>query len=173
RQPVAKALDLPRDARSWAIFRDLVSGREGMRKCAALHDDGFAVSLHAYERRVLLDWRVVDDNDGALGELAARIGWDGTVPSVDEAIDGIRAEWREAREPRAWTEPAGAEAAEAAGVPKAKPAPGAKPGRSTGKGRKPPPPTSKRPKAAKPSSKTSRSPKLRPDASPGDPKTGR
>jgi hypothetical protein len=98
-QSLADALGLPRDDAAWAIFRDLVSGREGLRGCAGLHHDGFAVSLRAYERRVLLDWRIVVDSDGALGELAARIGWDGTVPSVDEAVDGIRAEWRAAREP--------------------------------------------------------------------------
>ena len=98
-QSLADALGLPRDDAAWAIFRDLVSGREGLRGCAGLHHDGFAVSLRAYERRVLLDWRIVHDSDGALGELAARIGWDGTVPSVDEAVEGIRAEWRTAREP--------------------------------------------------------------------------
>ncbi len=101
RQSLADALGLPRDDAAWVIFRDLVSGREGLRGCAGLHHDGFAVSLRAYERRVLLDWRIVVDSDGALGELAARIGWDGTVPSVDEAVDGIRAEWRAAREPAA------------------------------------------------------------------------
>ena len=94
RQSLAHALGLPRDGRAWAVFRDLVSDREGLRNCAAVHDDGFAISLRAYERRVLLDWRIVHDEDGALGELAARIGWDGTVPSVDEALAGIRAEWR-------------------------------------------------------------------------------
>jgi len=96
RQSLADALGLPRDDAAWVIFRDLVSGREGLRGCAGLHHDGFAVSLRAYERRVLLDWRIVVDSDGALGELAARIGWDGTVPSVDEAVDAIRAEWRAA-----------------------------------------------------------------------------
>ncbi len=66
RQSLADALGLPRDGRSWAVFRDLVSGREGLRNCASLHEDGFAVSVRAYERRVLLDWRIVDDTDGAL-----------------------------------------------------------------------------------------------------------
>ena len=98
-QSLADALGLPRDDAAWVIFRDLVSGREGLRGCAGLHHEGFAVSLRAYERRVLLDWRIVHDSDGAMGELAARIGWDGTVPSVDEAVEGIRDEWRAAREP--------------------------------------------------------------------------
>ena len=109
RESVADALGLPRDGQAWVVFRDLVTDREALRNCAAMHDEGFAVSLRAYERRVLLDWRVVHDGDGALGELAARIGWDGTVPSVDEAVEAIRAEWRAAREPRPQAEPAGAE----------------------------------------------------------------
>ena len=125
RQSLAAALALPRDGRAWAVFRDLVSGREGLRNCAALHDDGFAVSLHAYERRVLLDWRIVSDGDGAVGELAARIGWDGTVPSVDEALDGIRAEWRAALEPPVQPEPPVEGSTEGPGgpAPKRKPKP--------------------------------------------------
>jgi glycosidase len=99
RQSLADALGLPRDGQAWVVFRDLVTDREGLRNCAAVHDEGFAVSLRAYERRVLLDWRVAPDHDGALGELAARIGWDGTVPSVEAAADGIRAEWKAASEP--------------------------------------------------------------------------
>jgi hypothetical protein len=138
RQSLAHALRVPRDGRAWVVFRDLVSGREGLRNCAALHDDGFAVSLHAYERRVLLDWRTVRDGDGALGELSARIGWDGTVPSVDEALDGIRAEWRAALEPPA-TEP----------VPITEPADGSDVPSPKGKPRPRRPPTRKpRPKAA-------------------------
>jgi glycosidase len=109
RESVADALGLPRDGQAWVVFRDVVTDREALRNCAALHDEGFAVSLRAYERRVLLDWRVVHDRDGALGELAARIGWDGTVPSVDEALEGIRAERRATVEPRPRTEAAAAE----------------------------------------------------------------
>jgi hypothetical protein len=126
---VGHALGLPSDSRAWAVFRDLVSGREGLRNCAALHDDGFAVSLHAYERRVLLDWRIVHDGDGAVGELAARIGWDGTVPSVDEALDGIRAEWRAALEPPVPPAPSVERATEGAdaSAPKRKPKPKPKP----------------------------------------------
>ncbi|HEY8169031.1 MAG TPA: alpha-amylase family glycosyl hydrolase [Candidatus Limnocylindrales bacterium] len=94
RQKLATALGLPRDARAWVVFRDLVSGQEGMRNAAAMHDDGFTVVLRAYERRVLVDWRVVLDEDGAVAELASRIGSDGSVASIDDALDGIRAERR-------------------------------------------------------------------------------
>ena len=40
RQSLADALGLPRDDAAWVIFRDLVSGREGLRGCAGLHHDG-------------------------------------------------------------------------------------------------------------------------------------
>jgi glycosidase len=89
-ETLASALGLPRAKASWAVFRDQVSGLELLRSCAAIHERGLEFELHAYERRILLDWRIVDDGEGLLSRLAERLAGDG-VASVDEALNELRA----------------------------------------------------------------------------------
>jgi glycosidase len=90
-ETLATALDLPREEGSWAVFRDHVSGLELVRSCAAIHERGLEFELHAYDRRVYLDWRILRDGDGTLQRLAERLDGRG-VRSVDAALDELRTE---------------------------------------------------------------------------------
>ncbi|MFI5254436.1 MAG: alpha-amylase family glycosyl hydrolase [Candidatus Limnocylindrales bacterium] len=90
-ETLATALDLPRDADAWVVFRDHVSSLEHLASCARWHRDGLPLSLHAYERRVYLDWRVVRDRDGLLARLGDRLDGRG-VDSVEAALAELRAE---------------------------------------------------------------------------------
>ena len=73
--------------------------REGLRGCAGLHHDGFAVSLRAYERRVCSTGGSSSTATAPSASSRPASAGMGAVPSVDEAVDGICAEWRAAREP--------------------------------------------------------------------------
>jgi len=88
---LGRALGLPRDGDAWVVYRDMVSGLEYLRSCTAIHERGLEFELHAYDRRVLLDWRILHDGDGLLRRLAERLGG-GRVRSVDAALDELRAE---------------------------------------------------------------------------------
>jgi len=99
-ESLASALGLPRDDDAWVVFRDHVSGLQQLRRCRDLHDRGFDLAVHAYDRRVYLDWRIVRDGDGSLGRLAARLPETG-VPSIDGALAEMRAADELAAEERA------------------------------------------------------------------------
>ena len=88
---LGRALGLPGDDDTWVVYRDMVSGLEYLRSCLAIRERGLEFELHAYDRRVLLDWRVVRDGDGLLRRLADRLGGRG-VPSIEAALDALRAE---------------------------------------------------------------------------------
>jgi len=88
---LGRALGLPRDGDAWIVYRDMVSGLEHLHSCLAIHERGLEFELHAYDRRVLLDWRILHDGDGLLHRLAERLGGRG-VRSVDAALDELRAE---------------------------------------------------------------------------------
>jgi glycosidase len=84
-ESLADALALPRADDTFVICRDHLSGLEELHSCRQLHERGMAFDVHAYERRVLLDWRVVRDTDGSLSRLAERLGGRG-VPSIDAEL---------------------------------------------------------------------------------------
>src|SRR3972149_6588209 len=88
---LGRALGLPRDGDAWIVYRDMVSGLEHLHSCLAIHERGLEFELHAYDRRVLLDWRILRDGDGFMPSLAERLGGRG-VRSVDAALDELRAE---------------------------------------------------------------------------------
>ncbi|MBM3221515.1 MAG: alpha-amylase [Candidatus Rokubacteria bacterium] len=85
-QTVGAALGFSRDAGTFLVCRDAVSGLEYLYHSRALADDGLRLELEAYSCRVLLDWReVVDDGTQPWGVLADQLAGRG-VPSVDDAM---------------------------------------------------------------------------------------
>lgn len=84
RLQLAEALGLSRDAHSFSIFRDLVTGLEYLHPSQALHEQGLYLELGPYQRKVFLDWREVYDQDSSYARLAQMLGGGG-VPSIEEA----------------------------------------------------------------------------------------
>ncbi|HEV2105097.1 MAG TPA: alpha-amylase family glycosyl hydrolase, partial [Candidatus Eisenbacteria bacterium] len=72
--------------------RDLGSGREWLLRAAALRERGLRVELGAYEARVLLDWRLVHEDERPWRELERRLAGAG-CDDLEEAL------WRVAIEP--------------------------------------------------------------------------
>jgi len=81
---LGQGLQLSYDARTFSIFRDLVTGLEHLHSNQALHEQGLYLELGPYQRKVFLDWREVYDADGTYARLAQMLSGRG-VPSVDEA----------------------------------------------------------------------------------------
>ena len=79
-------LGIPGDLDRFVIFRDVVQGLEYIRNCRDLEEHGLFVELHAYQASVLMDFRVVEDNESRhYAQLAAYIGGRG-VASIDAAL---------------------------------------------------------------------------------------
>ncbi len=75
---------------SYVRFRDFVTGLEYVRASRDLHEQGYRVELHAYERRVLLDFRDVRDSAAEpWAQLDRELGGRG-VANLDEALDELR-----------------------------------------------------------------------------------
>lgn len=81
---LGQGLQLSYDARTFSIFRDLVTGLEYLHNNQALHEQGLYLELGPYQRKVFLDWREVYDTDGTYARLVQMLSGRG-VPSVDEA----------------------------------------------------------------------------------------
>jgi len=81
---LGQGLQLSYDARTFSIFRDLVTGLEHLHNNQALHEQGLYLELGPYQRKVFLDWREVYDADGTYDRLAQMLCGRG-VPSVAEA----------------------------------------------------------------------------------------
>uniref|UniRef100_A0A7C3HTX1 Alpha-amylase n=1 Tax=Meiothermus ruber TaxID=277 RepID=A0A7C3HTX1_MEIRU len=81
---LGQGLQLSYDARTFSIFRDLVTGLEHLHNNQALHEQGLYLELGPYQRKVFLDWREVYDHDGTYARLAQMLCGRG-VPSVAEA----------------------------------------------------------------------------------------
>jgi glycosidase len=99
-QTLGEALGFSRDAATFLVCRDAVTGLEYLHPSRALADEGLHLVLEAYACRVLLHWReVVGDGARPWSTLAARLAGRG-VSSIDEAMrmlllepvhDGLRA----------------------------------------------------------------------------------
>jgi glycosidase len=71
---------------SFAACRDFISGEEYLIPTTDIAEKGLHFSLGAYQRRVLLDWRILEDSElTPWGGLHREIGAHG-VPSLDEAM---------------------------------------------------------------------------------------
>jgi hypothetical protein len=65
RRTLAEGLGLSDLPDRFCICRDRVGGLEYIRSCADVHRRGWRVDLHAYERRVFMDFREVTDADAS------------------------------------------------------------------------------------------------------------
>ncbi|MBN2044200.1 MAG: alpha-amylase [Anaerolineales bacterium] len=72
---LGQGLSLPNDPNAYVIFRNLVTGKEYIRNCAEVHEDGIFMELLAYQTYVFLDFRVVFDSpDGSYNRVNAYLG---------------------------------------------------------------------------------------------------
>jgi hypothetical protein len=85
-QALGEALGLSRDAGTFLVWRDAVTGLEHLQPSRVLADQGLRLALPAYACHVFLDWReIVDDGVRPWGVLAERLAGRG-VPSLHEAM---------------------------------------------------------------------------------------
>jgi glycosidase len=83
---LGEGLALSRDPGLYCVFRDQVSGREYLRSCGQLHEEGLYVELHAYHAQVFVEFREVrDDPRHPYAQLEDYLNGRG-VPSVEEAL---------------------------------------------------------------------------------------
>jgi glycosidase len=92
RRSLAAGLGLSKDPGTFVIFRDARTGRESIRSCQAIWDEGLRLTLDAYAVRVFWEFREVRDGSaGQWARLATRLG-DGEVPSIDDAMRELQLE---------------------------------------------------------------------------------
>jgi hypothetical protein len=85
-QTLGDALGLSRDAATFVVFRDAITGLEHLQPSRTVAEEGLRLELAAYSCRVFLDWReLVADPERPWNRLAKRLG-DRGVPSVEEAM---------------------------------------------------------------------------------------
>ncbi len=60
---LGRGLGLPVDGSKYVIFKDQITGLEYIRSCAEIHDRGLRIDLGAFEYRVFLDFRMVEENE--------------------------------------------------------------------------------------------------------------
>jgi hypothetical protein len=86
---ISEGLALPDDPELYVVFRDPIRGLEYIRNCAEIHNSGLYVELGAYQYRVYLDFRVLQDNAWKhYAQLTAYLNGRG-VPNIDEALQEI------------------------------------------------------------------------------------
>ena len=84
--PLHDALALPFDDSAFVAYRERVSGFEHLHRARDLRDKGLSLSLHAYQYRVLLDWRELHaDKDHPWDKLCDSLHGAG-VPDLNEAL---------------------------------------------------------------------------------------
>jgi glycosidase len=80
------AIGLPPDDGAFVAYRERVSGLEFLFRAKDLRERGLAVSLHAYQYRVLMDWRELRaDKEHPWDKLCDSLHGGG-VPNLDEAL---------------------------------------------------------------------------------------
>ena len=104
RRSLVEALDLDPSPGAWHVYRDHLDGCEYLRTGEELAQGGLHVTLHGYQARALLDWRLVHDTDGTWSRLAAQLRGGGT-PDLGRARRRLQLEG-ELAEVRAWFAPA-------------------------------------------------------------------
>ncbi|HNX98810.1 MAG TPA: alpha-amylase, partial [Candidatus Aminicenantes bacterium] len=78
RRSLGEALGLRGGDHDFVIFRETISGLEYIRRSGEVASRGLSFSLHAYDRRVLLDWREVEDPNGTLAAIESFLAGRGT-----------------------------------------------------------------------------------------------
>src|SRR5271170_1407723 len=80
------AIALPTDDSAFVAYREVVTGLEHLHRARELRDKGLSLSLHAYQYRVLLDWRELRaDKEHPWDKLCDSLHGAG-VPNLDEAL---------------------------------------------------------------------------------------
>jgi glycosidase len=83
---LGQGLNLPNDPNTYVIFKNLVTGKEYIRNCAEVHENGMFLELFAYQTYVFVDFRVVFDSpDGRYNRVNAYLGGQAT-DNVEEAL---------------------------------------------------------------------------------------
>ncbi len=84
--PLHDAIGLPASDSAFVAYRERVSGLEHLHRARDLRDKGLHLSLHAYQYRVLLDWRELHaDKDHPWDKLCDSLHGSG-VPDLNEAL---------------------------------------------------------------------------------------
>ena len=84
--PLHDAIALPSDDSAFVAYRERVSGLEHLHRARDLRDKGLHLSLHAYQYRVLLDWRELHaDKDHPWDKLCDSLHGAG-VHDLNEAL---------------------------------------------------------------------------------------
>jgi glycosidase len=86
---LGEGLGLSADDDAFVIFRDHFAGLEYIRSCREFHDQGLYVELEAYNCRVYLDFRQVQDNEYHQYRHLAEYLQGRGVPSIEEAMKEI------------------------------------------------------------------------------------
>lgn len=82
---LGEGLDLRKDANTYTVFRDVISGLEFLRNNIEIHDSGLFLDLQAYKYHVFMDFRQVQDDEwGSYRQLADFLNGRG-VPDLEEA----------------------------------------------------------------------------------------
>jgi glycosidase len=88
--PLHDAIALPFDDSAFVAYRERVSGLEYLHRARDLRDKGLSLSLHAYQYRVLLDWRELHaDKERPWDKLCDSLHGNG-VPDLNEALVRLR-----------------------------------------------------------------------------------
>ena len=88
--PLHEAIALPDDGSALVGYRERVSGLEYLQRAQDIRENGLHLSLHAYQYRVLLDWRELRaDKEHPWDKLCESLRGAG-VPSLDEALVELR-----------------------------------------------------------------------------------
>ncbi len=86
---IGEGLALPNDPDLYVVFRDPIRGLEYIRNSDEIHTNGLFVDLAAYQYRVYLDFRVIQDNAWKhYAQLTAYLNGGG-VPNIEEALQQI------------------------------------------------------------------------------------
>jgi glycosidase len=84
--PLHDAIALPSDDAAFVAYRERVSGLEHLHRAKDLRNKGLTLSLHAYQYRVLLDWRELRaDKEHPWDKLCDSLHGAG-VPDLHEAL---------------------------------------------------------------------------------------
>jgi glycosidase len=88
--PLHDAIALPAGDSAFVAYRERVSGLEHLYRAKDLRSKGLSLSLHAYQYRVLLDWRELQaDREHPWDKLCDSLHGAG-VPNLDEALVQLR-----------------------------------------------------------------------------------
>lgn len=78
KRTLAEALQLQDNHQDWVIYRDHIDGKEYLRSCRELMEQGLHTEMRGYQYRALLDFRIVSGQDEKWARLAHYLQGGGT-----------------------------------------------------------------------------------------------